>query len=66
MDTEWEKMPMYIGYKEITSLGFKKDIIYKWFNRPDFPPMIRSDGMKVNKYKFRQWLEKLEVAKNEY
>ena len=66
MDNDWEKLPMYIGYKDIMELGFKKDRIYKWFNREDFPPMIRSEGMRVNKYKFKDWLEKMEVARCDY
>ena len=54
---------MYIGYKEIVQLGFKKTSVYRWFNSADFPPMIRQSGLKVNKYKFKEWLEKLEVSK---
>ena len=62
MDEAWNTLPMYIGYKDIMKLGFKKATIYRWFNAEDFPPMIRSGGMRVNKFKFREWLENSEEA----
>lgn len=63
MDAEWEKLPMYIGCKEIVQLGFKKTSVYRWFKSDDFPPMVRQSGLRVNKYKFKEWLENSEVCK---
>lgn len=57
---------MYMGYKDIARLGFSKSTIYRWFNSEDFPPMIRRNGFKVNKEKFRKWLEKQEETAYEY
>lgn len=61
MEKDWEKLPMYLTCKDIMTLGFRKTTIYKWFRSKGFPPVIRSDGLKVNKYKFKEWLEKQEV-----
>lgn len=61
----WNSMPLYIGYKEIESLGFKRTRIYDWFHRPDFPPMIKKGSKVVNKFKFRKWLDESEETENE-
>ena len=61
----WERLPLYVGYKQIEELGFKKTRIYAWFNRDDFPPMIRKGGKMVNKFKLRKWLEESEEITNE-
>lgn len=60
MDAEWEKLPMYLGYKDIIEMGFGKNTIYRWFNCEDFPPVIKRNGVRVNKQKFKEWLEKQE------
>ena len=60
IEEEWNKMPLYMGYEEIVSLGFKKSRVYKWFCREDFPPMIHREGKRVNKYKLRKWIEERE------
>ena len=66
LDEVWDELPMYIGYKEIMKLGFSQATIYRWFNAKDFPPMIRKGGMRVNKLKFKNWLEKNEEVCHEY
>ena len=65
MDELWESLPLYLNYKEIMKLGFKKDTIYKWFNSESFPEMLHIGGMRVNKFKFREWLEKQEMKTHE-
>lgn len=59
-DEAWEHLPMYMGCSDIISLGFKKTTIYEWFRSDDFPPVINRNGYKVNKFKFRAWLENQE------
>lgn len=65
MNTEWENQPMYLGYHEIVDMGFSRATVYRWFNSDDFPPVIKRNGLKVNKYKFKDWLEGQEMRKNE-
>lgn len=65
MEDVWDSFPLYIGYKDIMKLGFKKYRIYEWFNCESFPEMVRKGGMRVNKFKFREWLEQQEVTFNE-
>ena len=65
IDIEWANMPLYMGYSDIIQLGFKKTRVYNWFNRPDFPPMLRNDGKRVNKYKLKEWLEEREEKADE-
>lgn len=66
LEDTWNNMPLYIGYKEIMKLGFSQATIYRWFNAESFPPMIRNGGMRVNKFKFREWLEHNEVVCDGY
>lgn len=65
LETEWQDMPLYMGYADIKKLGFKKTQIYQWFHSADFPPMLRKDAKKVNKYKLKQWLEEREEKADE-
>ena len=66
LEKEWERLPLYVGYAEIISLGFKKTRVYKWFKRQDFPPMLRNDGKRVNKYKLKKWIEEREESSDEW
>jgi len=65
IEVEWKNLPLYVGYEEIISLGFKKTRVYNWFKRDDFPPMLHQDGKKVNKYKLRKWIEEREETFDE-
>ena len=44
MEDVWDSFPLYIGYKDIMKLGFKKYRIYEWFNCESFPEMVRKGG----------------------
>ncbi len=66
MNDEWDEFPIYMGCKEIMKLGFSRATIYRWFHSDDFPPMITRNGIRVNKFKLKEWLSKQEVKRNEY
>lgn len=60
-EKEWNEAPLYMSCADISKFGFKKDVVYGWFHSSDFPPVIKQNGYRVNKYKFKTWLEKKEV-----
>lgn len=56
----WDQFPMYMSVSDIATLGFKKTVIYGWLRTQGFPPVIKENGYRVNKFKFRAWLESKE------
>lgn len=63
-EKEWNEAPLYMNVSDIIKLGFTRAIIYQWFHSPTFPPVVNQNGYRVNKYKFKRWLESREV--NQY
>lgn len=60
MEREWEEAPLFMSCKDIVKLGFKKTAVYCWFKDETFPPHICNNGIRVNKYRLREWLENLQ------
>ena len=64
VEKEWNEAPLYMSVADIKKLGFTQSVIYTWFHMSNFPPVIKQNGFRVNKYKFKTWLESREV--NQY
>ena len=61
----WAELPLYMSCKDVMSLGFKKTKVYEMFRDKTFPPIIQNYGIRVNKFKLKEWLEENETKENQ-